>query len=454
VIVLRKWIWLVALAAGLQFGIAQDSAEAPLALTLADAVKLALKQNPEVLIAQDELDELKGKIKEVRSGAFPQVTLQGYGLRMRDPSILNSSSFDKVPKEFKDALVPEASNMFNLGINVKQPLYNAGKVRTALRLAEESVDERKASREAVRQQLTFKVLQAFNDILLAEANLGIVRETQQQRLKHLEQARTRFENGVATEIDVLRSEVNVANMEPELIRADNRVRLARAAINSLIVVDLEAPTRTVGALEYRPWPVGSPEEIQKRALELRPELQAARKLVQQARLTQSLAKAENKLTVDMDGQYGQASREPKNLVDKEFSSWNITLNFRLPLFDGGRKAGLMTQASMRLHAAEQRLAQLENSIRLEVKQAYDDMQSSAKAIAAVRLSVGQAEKVLSMMQANYQFGAATTLDVSDSQTSLSLARNSQISATYDYEMAKARLRLASGGPILDEEVDR
>jgi outer membrane protein TolC len=79
------------------------------------------------------------------------------------------------------------------------------------------------------------------------------------------------------------------------------------------------------------------------------------------------------------------------------------------------------------------------------------MQSSEKAIAAAKLSVNQAEKVLTLMQANYQYGAATTLDVLDSQTALSLARNAQIAATYDYEMAKARLRLASGSPILDGE---
>ena len=100
------------------------------------------------------------------------------------------------------------------------------------------------------------------------------------------------------------------------------------------------------------------------------------------------------------------------------------------------------------------MAQLENRIRLEVKQAYDDMQSSAKAIEAARLSVGQAEKVLNLMQANYQYGAATTLDVVDSQTALALARNSEIGATYEYEMSKARLRLASGSPILDQEVDK
>jgi outer membrane protein len=450
-ILLRKWIWLAAFAAGLQFGIAQESA--PPALTLADAVKLALKRNPEMLIAQDELEELKGKITEVRSGAFPQVTLQGYSLKMRDPSILNSSSFDKVPKEFKKALAPESSNMFDVGLNLKQPLYNAGKVRTALLLAEESRDEKVASREVVSQQLTFKVVHAFNDLLLAEANFEIVRETQQQRSKHLDQARVRFKNGVATEIDVLRSEVNVANMEPELIRADNRVRLARAALNNLIVVNLDAHTRIIGALEFRPWPADSLEEIQKRAIELRPELQEARKQAQQARLMQSLANAENKLTVDMDSQFGFAARAPQNLFNNDYSRWNITLNFRLPLYDGGRKSGLVTQASRRQHAAEQRLAQLENNVRLEVKQAYDDMQSSAKAIAAARLSVGQAEKVLSMMRANYQNGAATTLDVFDSQTALSLARNAQVSETYDYEMAKARLRLASGRPILDEEVN-
>ena len=214
--------------------------------------------------------------------------------------------------------------------------------------------------DSVRQQLAFKVFQAFNDLLLAEANRDVVRETHQQRIKHLEQARSRFNNGVATEIDVLRSEVNVANMEPDLIRADNRVRLARAAINNLIVADLEAPTQIAGSLEYRPWPAGSLEEIQKRTLELRPELQAARRQLQQARLTISLANAENKLTLDLEGQWGYAVREPKNIFNNDFSRWNLTFNFKLPLFDSGRKSGLIVQALARLRAAEQRLAQLEN----------------------------------------------------------------------------------------------
>jgi outer membrane protein len=440
------------LASGVVLGSAQENSNP---LSLREAVNLALKRNPEVLIAEDELDELKGKITEVRSGALPQASLQGYGLRMLDPSILNSSSFDEVPKDFRDALAPRASNMFDFGITVKQPLYNAGKVRTALNLAQESRKEKEASSDSVRQLVSFKVLRAFNDLLLAEANLDIVQDTRQQRLKHLEMARNRFSLGVATEIDVLRSEVNVANIEPELIRAENRIRLARAGLNSLIMADLNAPTRIRGRLKYNPWLVaGSLEEIQKRTLAARPELIAFRLQVQQARLTLSLANAENKLSVDLEAQYGYSVREPKNFFNNDFSRFNLTFNFKLPIFDSGRKSGLIVQALARVRASEQRLAQLENNVRLEVKQAYDDMQSSAKAISAAQLSLTQAEKVLAMMQSNYEYGAATTLDVMDSQTALALAKNSVIGASYEYEMAKARLKLASGTPILDGEVDQ
>jgi outer membrane protein len=423
-------------------------------LSLETAVKLALERHPDIQVAMEQLKELQGKITEVRSGAFPQVSFQGYGLRLRDPSILNSSSFDEVPQEFRDALVPRANNMFDMGLTVRQPLYTAGKVGTALRLAEASLEEKKSDRESVSQQLTFLVFQAFHNLLLAEANRDVVRETYSQRQKHLEQARNRYEHGVATEVDVLRSEVNVANLEPDIIRADNRIKLARSTLNNLIVVDLETPTQIEEKLEYHPWIVESLETMQELSMQRRPALQTLRHQLQQARLTLALAHAENKLSVDLEGQVGYTVREPKNFFDNDYSRWRITANFNLPLFDSGRKAGLVVQAMARVRAAEYMLAKSENDVRLEVKQAYDDMQSSAKAIAAARLSVIQAEKVLDMMQANYQYGAATTLDVMDSQTALAVARNTRIGAIYEYEMAKARLRLASGSPILDQEVDR
>ncbi|MEJ2111682.1 MAG: TolC family protein [Acidobacteriota bacterium] len=419
-------------------------------LTLSDAVKMALDRHPEIQIAHEEEMELKGKIQEVRSGAFPQVSFHGYGLRLRDPSILNSSSFDDVPPEFRDALVPRANNMFDLGVTVTQPLYTAGKIGTALDLARVSLDEKQTSSKMVRQQLTFKVFQAFHDLLLAEENHKVLVETQMLREKHLEQARNRFENGVATEVDVLRSEVHAANLEPEIIRSDNRVELARSKLNDLISVRLDMPTRIDGELKYSEWKVESLESVQDKAILNRPALESLRQQLQEARLTLSLAHAENRLSVDLEGKAGYTVRKPQNFFDNNYSKWSISVNFNLPLYDSGRKAGLVLQASARVRAMEQLLNKTENDIRLAVKQAYDAMKSSEKAIAAAELSLHQAEKVLEMMEANYKYGAATTLDVMDSQNALAVARDARITAVYDYEMAKARLRLAAGDPILDQ----
>jgi outer membrane protein TolC len=264
-------------------------------------------------------------------------------------------------------------------------------------------------------------------------------------------ARNRFAQGVATEIDVLRSQVNLANMEPDRIRAENRVRLARAALNNLVVLDLDVPVRVEGKLQHRPWRIASIVEFQERALEVRPELIVARRQLDEARLLLALARAENKPSLDFGGRFGFSTRDPRNQFDYEFSRWSLTVNFKLNLYDSGRKSGLVAQAASRVQVAEHNLAQLQNNVRLEIKEAHDVLQSSAEAIAAAGLNVREAERVLSMMQANYQYGAATTLDVVDSQTALTVSRNTQMNATYQYEIAKARLRLAAGSPILDEE---
>jgi outer membrane protein len=423
----------------------------PQPLTLADAIRLALERNPEVLVAQEQLQELKGKITEVRADAYPQVSFDGFAWRLRDPSFLNSGNIDQLPPEFRSALQPRAVNLFDAGVMLKQPLYTAGKLGAAIKLAVEGQREKEAALEAVRQRVAFKVFQAFQDLLLAQANVEVVRETGRQREKHLEQVRNRFSLGVATEIDVLRSQVNLANIEPERIRAENGVRLARAALNNLIVVDLDVPTTIVGKLDHTPWAVPPMQDLQAKALDVRPEVMVAHRLVDEARLLQTLAQAEKKIKVDLESRLGYNVRNPRDMFNQNFVRWNIAVSFRLPAYDGGRKAGQVVQAEARRRAAEHNLAQLTNTVKLEIKAAADDLESSAQAISAARLNVSQAEKVLEMMQSNYQYGAATTLDVVDSQTALTVARNAVISATYQYEMAKGRLRLAAGMPILDVE---
>src|SRR6478609_5671263 len=105
------------------------------ALTLEEAARMAIERHQDVGKARAQADALKGKIREVRSQALPEVKIVSDAMRWRDPSLLNASGLDKFPIELRSALVPSAVNIFDYAVTVKQPLFTQGKVGTALRLA-------------------------------------------------------------------------------------------------------------------------------------------------------------------------------------------------------------------------------------------------------------------------------------------------------------------------------
>ena len=238
---MRLWFLLV-LAVGVPAA-AQQAVEKE-TVTLEEAVRLAIDRHPDVGKARAAADVLKGKIREVRAQALPDVKIIADGARTRDPSLLNSSGIDKFPPELQDALLPTAVNLFDYSISLKQPLYTAGKVGTALRLASIEAEGALADVDRAEQDLALEVVKAYYGLLWAERYRELVAETQEQRKLHAEMARTRFKNGVATEVDVLRSEVAVANGAPELVRADNAIRQARALLNFYLVRPIDFPTRT------------------------------------------------------------------------------------------------------------------------------------------------------------------------------------------------------------------
>jgi outer membrane protein len=422
---------------------ATDLPERP-ELSLAEALNLAMERNPQVLMARARIDVLKGKIREVRAQALPSINLNGSALRWRDPSFLNASSFDKIPEEFKQALVVAPANLFDYNISVSQPLYTSGKVGTALRLAGLESKGTGVDRELVEQQVRLEVIRAFYGLLLTQQQLRVAQETVHQREKHLEMARTRFAGGVATQVDVLRSEVSVANARPELIRAENSVRQARAVLNNLLVRPLDFPTQAVGQLTFTPQPKMDLQEAVQQASEHRPELVRARINELEAAEQQKLANAESRLRLDFNSQYGVSSRLTSNLFNHEFSRYMFTVSVGLPLFDGGRRSGLVRQAVANRRIAELTRVDTENNVRLEAQIALDELERAQKTVEAAQLSVHEAERVLDMMQDNYKYGAATTLDVLDAQTALTTARGTLLQGLYDHTLAQAQLRYVMG----------
>jgi outer membrane protein len=413
-------------------------------VSLGEAVKLALMRHPDVGKAKASADVLKGKIREVRAQALPEININGGGTRMRDPSFLNSSSLDKFPKELIDALDPVGSNIFSYNITVKQPLYTAGKVGTALRLASVEAEGSVAEIDRAEQDLALSVSKAYYALIWAERYHGLVMETQHQREMHADMARTRFKNGVATEVDVLRSEVAVANGKPDVVRAGSSISQARALLNYYLVRPTDFPTKTESDFQNVPWEEWDMEAMTGEAQRDRPELTRLRIAERSAGAMLDLAKAESRFRADFTSEYGIMSRLPKNLLDPKYVRWTVGANFTLPVFDGFRRSGMVFQATANQRTARLEREKTQQQIRLSLQQAVDEVKATWETIAAARANISQAERVLAMTQDNYKYGAATTLDIVDAQTALTVARTNLLRGQYDYSAARATLRWTLG----------
>ena len=134
----------------------------------------------------------------------------------------------------------------------------------------------------------------------AERYRTLVAETQEQRKLHAEMARTRLKNGVATEVDVLRSEVAVSNGAPDLVRADNAIRQTRALLNFYLVRPLDYPTEVAGDFQEKAWDEWDLDALMREASLRRPELARLRIAERSAELQLDLAKAESRMRLDSE----------------------------------------------------------------------------------------------------------------------------------------------------------
>lgn len=417
------------------------------ALTRAQAVERALAANPDMRKAQEDLVILRGRADEALADALPDVKVIGTGTRYRDPGLLNSSSFDAFPPELRESLTPVPANLFEGTAQLRQTLFSfkLGKAIRAAKLARQMGAEEVVR---ARQATALLAVRAYNDFVLGLEKVAVAQKAVVQKEKHLEMARNRREAGVATELDVLRSQVDLENQRAVLLRIQGEAELARGNLNATMVQPIDAPIEPVDRLDYVPLETTLDDAV-RQAWSLRPEAKA---ILLNERIYEQLigvAQAEGRPSLDFYGQYGWSVRTPSNFFEQDFTKWTAGLTLTIPVFDGFRTRGKVAQARAERNKVSQDRIALENRIRLEAKEGVDRLAVAKRVLEAAELNVAQAQRALEMTQANYQHGAATTLDVIDAQAALTLAESNRLQGLYDHANARATLRYVTARDPLE-----
>ena len=416
-------------------------------LSRADAVAQALASNPTVKLSLEQVALLEGRIVEARADALPDITWNTGALRLRDPALLNSPGFDSFPPEFRDALAPIPANAFSTAADIRQTLFSfkLGNALEAARVARAAGDQ---DTQRARQLTALDAIRAYNQLLFSIEQLRVIRTNAQSKQTHVDYARNRRAAGVATELEVLRAEVDLENARAEVLRAENEVSGARALLNTVMVRPTLTPIVPTDSLSVVPFAAEFDAAVRE-ALTARPELQLLRTQEKVQGLFVDVTAADMKPSVEFNGSYGFAVRRPRNLFGLDFSRWSAGINLKVPLFDGKRTAGRVAQAIAQRNTVTQQIAALESQIGLEVQSALDALALADRTIQASELNVTQARRASEMTEANYKLGAATQLDVVDAQQSLRQAENIRNQAMYIHANARASLRFVMGRDPLE-----
>ncbi|MBI5583620.1 MAG: TolC family protein [Deltaproteobacteria bacterium] len=397
-----------------------------MALTLEEALKLALVQNKDIQKAKEFRNLVEGKYVEERAAALPQLTGRAGISRDRDESQAAFNRFFPVERETRNA-----------GVGLNQVIYTFGQVEAAIRAAEIGLktadDQLKISHQAVIKDVS----SVFYDVLLAKELYRVAQENLEQKKRNHEESKKKFKLGVGTEFDVLVSQVAMENARPEVIRTANLIQQSRLRLAfQLGLSDERVDGR--GSLEA---PIGTYpmyEESIRTALSRRPELKEFRHRIGIAEEVVKINNAFDKPRLDFKAGYGWQDMILEN-TQADGPTWTLGLFLTYPFFDGLRARGKVAQSKSELTTLKIEEAKFIDSVILLVRDAVNRVKEAGEIVKGLTGTVTQAETLLALAEKGFQFGVKTRLEVEDAQLNQVQAKSDLARAKRDYLVALVNL---------------
>jgi outer membrane protein len=432
---------------------AVDTNAAPETLTLQQCIDLAVRQNPTILKAKEEIRRNHGVIIEVRAQAVPQVTASG------SYEGIDSHAIDQFPFSAGPTVTNNPNTLFKnqeqpwtAVVEISQLVYAGGRVKAALRAAKLSDQIATLGFQAAVADTILNVRNDFYQILLDVALVDVREQSVTLLEEQLHDAQSRFDVGSVPRFNVLRAEVELENAKPPLIRAQNDLRLSKESLVKLLAIDASNQTNAFTTInfegklvyEHRDWEL--PTALGQ-ALQRRPELLSADRQIAVAKANVQVASSGYKPQASVFGNYGWHDYVFGNDPGDTREGWTLGANVSWALFDGMLTRGKITEARAQLQEANLDYGDTRRQVELEVRQAYSDYLQTLELIEAQKKTVEEAEESLRLAEARFRAGSGTQLDVLSAQTALTEARSNEIQALHDYNVAIATLERVTGTTV-------
>lgn len=414
-------------------------------LSLEEALTRAMETSRRLSEARARLEGAEAAIDVRRAAERPTVTVSAGYTRTNHVDEFGVPQ----PGGPLRVIYPDIPNNYITRAALQWPIFTSGRLDALERAAEAEARAVEAEVQIARADLRLEVTRAYYALVTAEESERVLQEALARAEAHLRDVRAQFEAGLVPPNDVSTVEAQRSRQRVQLIEAQN--------LRRSVAEDLKRLTGFPPDAELRSAPLSPPEaqpaastpsgaELVDLALKQRPERLALAERIDAAVERETAAAAGRKPTIALSGGVDYANPNPRIFprMDRWRESWDFSVNVSMPLWDGGRSKAETAEAAAASRALRERLADLDELIRVDVRQRLLEIESANAAITAAEDAIRSAEEARRVVDERFRVGVATSTEVLDAQVALLQAQLDRTRSLANLRLAEARLERALG----------
>ena len=411
---------LAVLIAGVAF-----AQQPPQQLTLGQAEQLAIRNHPQIQAASNMALAAKAQVTQERSAYYPVVYGSATAVDAENNSRIAAGALNN----------PIIYERYSNGFMVDQLITDFGRTHN---LVKSSDLHARASQEDVvttREDVLLGVDRAYFGVLEAQAVLRVAQETVKERQLVSDQVTTLEQNKIKSGLDVSFANVNLAQAQLLLVRAQNGVEASYAQLSEALGLSTEQ-TFDLADMPVPPAPPANFADLLQEAMRNRPELISQRLDADSAH---TYAIAERDLWFPTISAAGAAGLTPfgANQLAPRYAAAGVNVN--IPIFNGHLFGALHSEANERARAQDEYLRDLQDRVTRDVRAAWLDANTDFQNLSLTEKLLSEANEALQLAQSRYTLGLSSIVELSQAQLNQTQAQIDEASAKYDYQIATHEL---------------
>lgn len=417
---------------------------------LSKSHKIAKNSNPEIIAATERLKAAEMRLNQAKSALIPHFTVDALGGKNYQEPVKTRVAIPGLPTMEMSTTPDEASDMTNVSLTVKQPLFTGGKIVLGIKMANNAYLSSYEDYKKTCDDVEYKVSSAYFDVLKTQKNIAILKNSMESLSKYYKQLEVLSNSGIISSADVLRVKSELLNMKVAEIQLNTALRISKMSFRNILGDAIPEEFVLAEDIAFMKDKVLKLSDLLVLGYKNRPDWNSFN--YSKDILSDSVGMAQSGYLPTVAATYstGRAiTNYPSASLKYDIDSWKALLVGSWNIFDGFEVASKVAEAKANYNAVSAQEKTVKMAVALDIESSFYNFESLKEKIGAVEAARDAARKSYKLAEANFLSNVGTNVAVLDAESNYNKSEMNYWATLYDIELAKLKINKATGVKVFN-----